>query len=126
MAATEKDTASPRPAPIRAQRLRFVIITILLAASRPRAIGLFSIQFGSMNAYIPDEIRKLATNTFLPGRGLTGNSAVNRWPARPGGKDMLANRHAGLLEAFGVTERFVEQRIIIRGHDESGRHARKA
>lgn len=76
-----------------------------------------------LDAYLPKEASEMAADVFLPARRSVGFPTINRGPARPGGKDMLAHTDAGLFQAGTVTNCLVVQRIVLRGEYQRRRNA---
>jgi hypothetical protein len=67
-----------------------------------------------LNAHVLKEISEMAADVALPRGSSLRFPAVNGWPTCPGGKNMLAHTNACLLQASGVTDGFVVQRIVLR------------
>ena len=57
-----------------------------------------------LDAYVLKEASEMTADVFLPVGRFPGFPTINRGPARPGGKDMLAHADAGLFQAGTVTK----------------------
>jgi len=67
----------------------------------------------SLRTEITGEIRKMPADGILPGRRVGDVAAIDRWPARRGGKYMLPNPDTGICQVSGVCFVFIEQRIVL-------------